>query len=213
MHPNLRLGIAAAILIAAAVFLQASNSEVLPPHLPLNSFPSQLNDWQGTDLAIPSEVLGVLGSGDFLLRQYQDKRSSNSMELFLAFFPSQRTGDTIHSPKNCLPGSGWYPVESNRIIISAPGHAPFLANRYLIAKGDDRQLVVYWYWAHNRAVASEYWAKFFLVKDSIQLHRSDGSLVRVNTPLASDESADVAEKRLNSLIDSVVPILNQFVPR
>ena len=90
----------------------------------------------------------VLGAGDFLLRVYQDSsRRQPYVDLFLAYFPSQRTGDTIHSPKHCLPGSGWLPVESSRVTLALPGHSPFLANRYVIAKGTDRQLVLYWYLA------------------------------------------------------------------
>jgi EpsI family protein len=83
----------------------------------------------------------------------------------------------------------------------------------VIAKGTDRQLVLYWYWAHNRAVASEYWAKFYLVKDSIQMHRTDGSLVRVTTLLAPNETADQAQQRLLAFAQNVVPLLNEYIPR
>jgi len=156
----------------------------------------------------------VLGQGDFLLRVYQDDSGRNpDVDLFLAYFSSQRAGDTIHSPKNCLPGAGWSPIEASRISISSPGRAPFLANRYIIAKGAERQLVLYWYWAHDRAVASEYLAKFYLVADSIRMNRSDGSLVRVTTPLRSGESADAALDRLLAFAGKVVPVLNGFVPR
>src|SRR5207253_1445167 len=82
------------------------------------------------------------------------------------------------------------------------------ANRYIIAKGAERQLVLYWYWAHDRAVASEYLAKFYLVADSIRMNRSDGSLVRVTTPLRSEESADAALDRLLAFAGKVVPVLN-----
>ncbi len=215
MTRNHRLAIAAITLIAATIFLHASGgNETLPPHLPLHSFPSHLNAWDGTDVTIPQSSLNVLGPGDFLLRDYQDRSSSApDVSLFLAFFASQRAGDTIHSPKNCLPGSGWYPLESSRIQIALPGHEPFPVNRYVIAKGADRQLVLYWYWAHNRAVASEYWAKFYLISDSIRLQRSDGSLVRVITLLAPDETPDHAQQRLLSFAGNVVPLLNQYIPR
>jgi len=73
--------------------------------------------------------------------------------------------------------------------------------------------VLYWYWAHDRAVASEYLAKFYLVADSIRMNRSDGSLVRVTTPLRSGESADAALDRLLAFAGKVVPVLNGFVPR
>ena len=215
MNSSARFLIAAVLLAVTAIFLQArSRNELVPVRQPLKAFPQQLGEWTGTDVAIPQDVLDVLGQGDFLLRVYQDDSGrSPEVDLFLAYFSSQRAGDTIHSPKNCLPGAGWSPIEASRISISSPGRAPFPANRYIIAKGAERQLVLYWYWAHDRAVASEYWAKFYLVADSIRMNRSDGSLVRVTTPLRSGESTDAALDRLLAFAGKVVPVLNGFVPR
>jgi len=212
---HLRFALAATLLAATALLLHARNrNEILAPREPFASFPHQLGEWEGSDVSIAQDVRDVLGPGDFLLRVYQGTSVRQpSVALFLAYFPSQRAGDTIHSPKNCLPGAGWSPVESARVTISLPGRAPFPANRYVIAKGVDRQLVIYWYWAHDRAVASEYWAKFYLVADSIRLSRSDGSLVRVTTPLLAGETADAAQQRLLSFAGNVVPLLNNYVPR
>jgi EpsI family protein len=208
--------VAAALLIAAAaVFLRThSRGEVFPPRLPLNSFPQQIGAWSGTDVPIPKDVLDVLGPGDFLLRVYRNQQQTQpSADLFIAYFPSQRTGDTIHSPKNCLPGAGWAPVESSRITLTMPGHGPFPANRYVISKGAARELVLYWYWAHGRGVASEYWAKFYLVADSIRMNRSDGALVRIVTPMYAGETADAAEQRLLPFAASVIPLLESYIPR
>ena len=215
MNSGARFFVAAALLAITAIFLHVrSRNEILPVRQPLKAFPQQLGEWGGTDVAIPQDVLDVLGAGDFLLRVYQDDSGRNpDVDLFLAYFPSQRAGDTIHSPKHCLPGAGWSPIEASRISISSPGRAPFLANRYIIGKGAERQLVLYWYWAHDRAAASEYLAKFYLVADSIRMNRSDGSLVRVTTPLRSGESADAAQDRLLAFAGKVVPVLNGFVPR
>ena len=215
MNSTARFLIAAALLAVTAIFLHArSRTELVPVRLPLKAFPQQLGEWTGTDVAIPLDVLDVLGQGDFLLRVYQDGSGRNpDVDLFLAYFSSQRAGDTIHSPKNCLPGAGWSPIEASRISISSPGRAPFPANRYIIAKGAERQLVLYWYWAHDRAVASEYLAKFYLVADSIRMNRSDGSLVRVTTTLRSEESVGAALDRLLAFAGKVVPVLNSFVPR
>src|SRR6266568_1699296 len=194
-----RFLIVVAVLGGTALMLHArNNAEIIPARQPLSSFPAALNGWSSNDLALPKAVLDVLGPGDFLLRRYQNASTNSFVDLFIAYFPSQRSGDTIHSPKNCLPGSGWTPIQSDRIEVSLPGQASFPANRYVIARGEDRQLVVYWYWAHNRAVASEYSAKFYLVADSIRLHRSDGSLIRVTTPLARGESVDAAQQRVLS---------------
>lgn len=212
---TLRFAFTAALIVAAAIFLHAhSGSEVFPPRLPLKSFPTQVGNWEGTDVAIDKDVLAVLGPGDFLLRVYQNQQQPQPYaDLFIAYFASQRTGDTIHSPKNCLPGAGWAPVENTRVNLTLPGHAPFPANRYVIAKGDSRDLVLYWYWAHDRGVASEYWAKFYLVADSIKMNRSDGALVRISTQMNPGETPDAAEQRILPFASSIMPMLDNYVPR
>ena len=215
MKPHWRFAVIVALLASTAIFLQArGHKESLPGREPLASLPFHLGPWTGTDVPMQPDVLAILGPGDFLQRFYEDTSASQPyVDLFLAYFPSQRTGDTIHSPKHCLPGAGWLPTESRRISISFPGRAPFEVNRYVIAKGDERQLVLYWYWAHNRAEASEYWAKFYLVTDSIRLNRSDGSLVRVITPLPQGETTEAAQQRLLSFAGNVVPQLDRYIPR
>jgi len=212
---TVRFVLAALVIAGAAIFLQAhTRAEVFPPRLSLSAFPLQMGAWSaGGDVAIAKDVLDVLGPGDFLLRVYQNGERPQPANLFIAYFPTQRTGDTIHSPKNCLPGAGWTPIESSRITLTVPGHAPFRANRYIIAKGDARQLVLYWYWAHDRGVASEYWAKLYLVADSIRMNRSDGALVRITTPIVAGETADDAAKRVLPFAASVVPLLENYIPR
>jgi EpsI family protein len=215
MRLKWRFWVAAALLSGTALLLYARNSsEIIPARQPLASFPRTLGSWaSSSDIPLSPEILDILGPGDFLLRDYRDSASAAYVNLFIAYFPTQRSGDAIHSPKNCLPGAGWTPVQSDRIMVSVPGHPPFAANRYLIARGEDRQLVLYWYWAHDRAVASEYAAKFYLVADSIREHRSDGSLIRVTTGLAPDESLDSGERRLLALAGDVVPLINGYVPQ
>lgn len=212
---TLRFTLAAALIVAAAVFLHArTHNEVFPPRAPLKSFPVQLGNWTGADRSIGQDELAVLGPGDFLLRDYaNDQRPEPAINLFMAYFPSQRTGETPHSPQHCLPGSGWTPIENKRIELSIPGHAPFPVNRYVIANGDARELVLYWFWAHDRGVASEYWNKYYLVKDSIELHRSDGSLVRLITPMSPGESIAAAQSRLQPFAAQVIPLLNTYIPR
>ena len=215
MKPNWRFALTTALLITAAIFLQVrGRSEILPSHEPLASLPYQLGPWVGADVPMDREVREILGPGDFLQRFYENTSVIQPpVNLFLAYFPSQRDGDTIHSPKHCLPGGGWSPTESSTISITIPGHAPFEANRYVIAKGNDRQLVFYWYSAHDRDVASEYWAKFYLVTDSIRLNRSDGALIRVITPLPPGEDADVGQQRLLSFVENLIPLLDSYIPR
>ena len=211
---DIRFAVALLLLTGTGVLLHSRNGEVIRSHKPLSEFPQEFVEWRGKDLQIPKDVSEVLGSGEFLFRNYSNISSSQPpVNVFVAYFPSQRFGDTIHSPKNCLPGAGWSPLASSRITLPFPGEEPLEVNRYLVAKGAQRALVLYWYWAHGRAVASEYWAKFYLVEDSIRLNRSDGSLIRVATELGQDESAADAEQRLLSLLNVVFPAIEEYIPR
>jgi len=187
---------------------------VIPVHAPLASIPAQLGRWRGTDEPIPSDVLETLGRGDFLSRTYRDDSVTSSfVNLFIAYFPSQRAGDTIHSPQNCLPGSGWFPLDVDRLVLAGPGHASFPVNRYYIAKGDDRALVLYWYWAHDRGMASEYWAKFYLITDAIRLNRSDGALIRLTSFVRPGETTEKVQQSLISFGGELVQVINPYVPR
>ena len=109
--------------------------------------------------------------------------------------------------------SGWAPRENTRIDLQMPGHSPFPVNRYIIAKGDSRELVLYWFWAHNRGVASEYWNKFYLVSDSIKMNRSDGSLIRIISPVQPGETIAAAQQRITPFVNQVLPLLNDYIPR
>ncbi len=211
----MRFVLAALLIGVAAILLQArSRIEIVPPHLPLSSFPAELLNWSSTEVIQDADTLAVLGHGDFLERVYEDPNGKLPyVDIFLAYFPSQRTGETPHSPQNCLPGSGWNPDENTRITLSIPGHAPFPANRYVISKGNSRQLVLYWFWAHDRGVASEYWAKYYLVKDAIAMNRSDGALVRFVTPMFPGETPNAAQQRILPFTSAVVPMLNNYFPR
>lgn len=202
------------LLGACAAFLQArSTKEAVPPHENLASFPKTIEAWHGEDVVLDQATLDVLGPGDFLMRDYVRSSSEPVINLYLAYFPSQRAGDTIHSPQNCLPGAGWTPVESKQIAFAAGNGTTIPINRYIIAKGPSRELVFYWYQAHGKVTPSEYWAKIYLVTDAIRMNRTDGALVRVITPIenASDEGA--AQARASEFTQRVLPLLDSYIPR
>ena len=129
-----------------------------------------------------------------------------------ASFPSQSTGDTIHSPKNCLPGSGWTPMETSYLQVPLPGRPPLRVNRYVIAQGSARDLVLYWYQAHGRTTPSEYWARLYLVADAIRMNRTDGALVRIITPIAQGETTGHAQERAIGFAQQVVPAIDNYIP-
>ncbi len=216
---SIRFWIAAALMLATALLLQVhSRSEVFPPRAPLSSLPLQIDGWTGTDSILDRQTLDILGPGDFLVRDYENTGQTEPypqpwINLYIAYFPSQKTGDTIHSPNHCLPGAGWVPTSREVVWIARPGGLSFPVNRYVVSKLGERQLVLYWFQAHGRAVASEYWAKYYLVSDSIRMNRSDGGLVRLMTPMLNGESRDAAQARLMQLGSQLLPLLDSYIPR
>ncbi len=214
MKSNLiRFVVVAVLLAGTAVLLRARDrGETLPLRQPLAEFPMQAGPWRGEDIPLQPEIKAILGDGDFMVRFYRAPEQPY-IDFFLAYFPTQRTGSTIHSPQNCLPGAGWSPVNFSRIPLPFAGPGEHKVNRYVISKGLDRQLVLYWYQSNGRVVASEYWAKIFLVTDSIRRNRSDGALLRVVTPIARGESEASAEQRAMSFVGEIYPQLDRFIPR
>lgn len=201
------------LLLAAALFLHRYvQAEALPPHQALASFPSQIGPWNGTTLTIPSGDLAILGPGEFLERFYNDP-GKPGVDLFLAYFPSQRTGDTIHSPKHCLPGSGWTPVRSS--VITVPwGEGNILqANYYVLQLGLSREIVLYWFQSHGRTVASEYWARLYLLADALRINRTDGALIRVITPVANGETLTSGKERALTFTRLILPLLGKYIPQ
>jgi len=214
MRSQLRFILTVLLLAGTALFLRSrGQAESLPPRQPLDSFPLQVGAWEGKDLAISEETRLVLGDGEFLQRIYGRNSQEPYIDLFIAYFPTQRTGSTMHSPQNCLPGSGWTPLEKSQLPLAQPNGRSVIVNRYVIAKGLNHELVLYWYQAHGRVVASEYWAKFYLVADSIRMNRSDGALVRLLTPLLPGESVDSGQARVLEFARAMTPTLESYVPR
>ena len=131
-------------------------------------------------------------------------------ELGINLDSSQRTGDTIHSPKHCLPGAGWVPGRAGDVSIPLLSDGSVTVNDYLIQKGRDKQLVLYWCQARGRTIASEYWAKLWMVLDALRRHRTDGALVRVIAPTGKAESE--ARERAVEFVRSLYPRLKDFIP-
>jgi EpsI family protein len=190
-----------------------SRSELMPEVPPFSLFPAQLGDWQkAKEYPIDKETQGVLRANDLLSREYVNLSAQTNAFLFIAFFKTQRYGQAPHSPKNCLPGAGWEQIESGTISIAVPEwQGPIVANRYLVANGEDKVLAIYWYQGHHRVIASEYSAKFWLVMDAIRYNRSDTSLVRVTVPVRDDDT-DTATKTGVAFVQSLFPALVKQLP-
>jgi len=217
---QIRMIVVAVCLIGTSVYLsEASRAEVLPPREPLASLPMSVGGWTGyREADFTPEILAILGVDDYITRTYA--RDRLPIGLYVGYHTSQRQGDTIHSPLNCLPGAGWQPVDVGRAVIpvkGAPGAGnvtmPVEVNRVMIAKGIERQLVFYWYQSHRRVVAGEYRAKIYTVLDSVRYNRTDAALVRVIVPVAEDDvQARDAERRATAFVQDLFPLLGPHLP-
>ncbi len=181
----------AVLLVQMAGLVAVSRRENVPLTLPLSEFPAQLGAWSlAQEGVVDEDTMAVLKADDVLSRVYVDQAQRRGASLFVAYFKSQRTGQTVHSPKNCLPGSGWTPSASDVVTIAIPGRAePIVVNRYVVAKGDDKSVVLYWYQSRDRVIASEYRAKFYLVADAIRYNHTDTALVRIIVPVSGNDTA------------------------
>lgn len=194
------------------LYYTAAAREAPPLNMPLAGFPTQLGGWNMLrDAPIESEVQAVLHADDTLNRVYGDA-SGRAVSLFIAYFRTQRFGQSPHSPKNCLPGSGWMPEETGFQDVPIPGTGRVInVNRYVVSHGDERSMVLYWYQSRDRVVAAETWAKFWLVLDSIRYHRSDTSIIRVVMPVSGDGGAKAIETGVR-FIQSLYPALRGYLP-
>lgn len=170
------------LMLQGVLYYAASGSERTPLAAPLAAFPATLNDWHMVqEGVVEKETLDVLRADDTLFRIYQNDNLRVQGSLFIAYFQTQRQGQSPHSPKNCLPGSGWQPEEND--VVNVPvGNETININHYVVSKGDEASIVYYWYQSQGRAIAGEFAAKFYLIEDSIRKHRSDTALVRIIVP-------------------------------
>ena len=215
MSPLVRALALCAMMVATTVFLANSRRAEVPlPRTDFDSFPMNIGPWRAVvDPPLDEAVLKVLGADDYLSRVYY-RPGGAAVGLFMGFYASQRQGDTIHSPLNCLPGSGWEPVSQGRLMIPAVGGAgpDIEVNRYIVQKGLDRQMVLYWYQSHGRVVASEYKSRLFLIADAMRLNRTDGAMIRVIAPIRSAQDESNAEALATTFVHALFPQLSGYLP-
>lgn len=211
--------VAVAMLLSTWGSLQLlSHGEPVLSKKPFSEFPLAINSrWEGKELGIERDVLDVLKLTDYMMRVYVPVRTEQAVSgfrlpvyLYVGFYGSQRTGATYHSPKNCLPGAGWQFVEAEPVVVTGPEGADVTVNKVLIQKGLDKQVILYWYQDRGRVLASEYWAKAYLIWDAMTMHRTDGSLVRISLPVGT--SVEDAYREGLAFMQDAWPMLQEYLP-
>jgi exosortase D (VPLPA-CTERM-specific) len=187
--------------------LISNRSEVIPERSRFVTFPMIIGEWHGRPSLLETWAENSLALDDYVLSDYS-KLDGKVVNLYVAYYASQRTGESPHSPLVCIPGNGWSITKLERLDADT---APPL-NRAIIERNGSRQLVYYWYEERGRSIASEYWSKWYLLSDSITKNRSDGALIRLITAVAPGEQERDADNRLRVFMRDLQPRLREYLP-
>jgi EpsI family protein len=204
---------------ALELHMRGDVDRVLPSR-PLNELPVTIGTRNSVDIPIDDETLAILGKGDFLQRVYVPPRDAPAAKpgdhaevgLYIAYFPTQRTGQSIHSPQNCLPGAGWTFQNSSVTSFTDSTGKQFSVGDYLITNGTLTEEALYWYQLHGQSIASDYKAKLYTLADSIRYGRTDEALIRIMTPVGPGEARDDARERAVGFAKEIAPLLPAYVP-
>lgn len=207
----LRMCATAGVLIGSYVLLHGiSHGEPVVSPQPLRNLPNAVGNWNAQEQPLPEQIVQAVGVSDYVNRVYI-RPSNPPVQLYVGYYASQRTGDTMHSPKNCLPGAGWDPIYAGYATIPLPSAQEIVVNEYVIQKDLNKQMVWYWYQGRGRVIASEYAGKFWMVTDAILRNRTDGALVRLITPMRDGDAK--ARTRLTEFAQSLFPDLDAIIPK
>ena len=218
MKKDVRLILMVIILSAAAAgasyLMHSSGNEQVPQREDLSRFPETTGDWTMTeDRQLTAGEMRELKADDYLSRTYRSSEGLTAY-LFIAFYSSQRHRQTLHSPQNCLPGSGWTMGDHR---IHSPGNDSQgrrrEINEYVIEKDGSQMLAFYWYHGRGRVDAGDFIGRVHTISDAVMLGRTDGAIVRVITPLAGAESENRARASALALIDQLLADLDRYIPR
>lgn len=186
------------LLVAGGILLFGVGQQRLPElRAPLvTALPDRIRGMEGRDGAISEDEAAVAGFTDYALRVYGETDPEGDgivlgdrwASIYLGFYETQTRGRTIHSPKNCLPGSGWEALSSTTADIDVPDGEAVSVNRYVLQNGDARALVLYWYQGRGRVAHDEYLVKWDLLRDAALRRRTDEALVRVVVPIGESEA-------------------------
>ncbi|HKQ29646.1 MAG TPA: VPLPA-CTERM-specific exosortase XrtD, partial [Burkholderiales bacterium] len=203
--------IAALVLVGIATVaasLLGMRAEVAPPRMSFGGFPTQLEQWRGRVERIDPIYLDQLKLTDYVMHDYRID-GQPPVNLYIAYYDSQRKGESSHSPRTCIPGGGWRINSITPRVLDGVQAAglPLAVNRTEIQRGSERMLVYYWFQQRGRILTNEYAVKWYIFQDALTQNRTDGAMLRLTTVLAQSEDWQQADDRLHRLAGLVTPTL------
>lgn len=196
----------------AFILIRHRGDESVPLTRSFSEFPLSIGGWEGTSLTLSDKEKQILRADDYALVNYAPDAGGAPVLFYMAYYSHQTAQSNIHSPKNCLPGSGWVVLNSStiKVPLDSAGKNKVSINESVIQKGLSKQVVLYWYQERGRIFDNEYWGRFYLVKDALMLHRTDGALVRISMSLTGTVQNTVNTEL--SLARTVSPLLSEYIP-
>ncbi len=185
--------------------------EKIPIKKSFDSFPMKIDEWTGTKGVMGQRFIDALDFSDYLLADYVNPRGE-VINFYVAYYETQRKGESIHSPTTCLTGGGWIFKDRQEVELHIPGRKPFPVQRALIQQNGTRQVTYYWFPMRGRVLANAYQMKLYNFLDALILHRTDGALVRVMTPLGPEETEADGDARIQHFLEKALPVLDQYLP-
>jgi EpsI family protein len=207
--------VAVSVLLATVAIARTVDfREKVPLMRPFADFPLRIGEWNGSRSAMEQMYLDSLHLSDYLLVDYRNP-AGKSVNLYVAYYASQRKWESVHSPATCLPGNGWVFEESGPAQISFSGASSpsMTVRRAFMQKSGERMLVYYWFPQRGRVLTGIEQMKLYTFWDALTRQRTDGALVRLITPLDSGEEPAAAEERLRGFCRAAVPVLDEFLPK
>lgn len=216
---GLRNGLLQPVFITAVVLIAATFAfskgvdfrEKIPIKKSFSEFPLAIGAWQGTPEQMEQQFIEVLHFSEYIMINYRDPQD-REIGFYVAYYESQRKGETTHSPETCLPGSGWTFEESGTAMMPTGNGGTMEVSRAFMEKSGSRQLMYFWFPQRGRILTSLWQVKLYSFWDALTLHRTDGALVRIITPLYTTEKMEEAEARLQRFTKEIAPVLDGFLP-
>lgn len=196
--------------VGCLITLFIDRQQVMPLAAPLSTLPAELAGFHGVDRVIPENEQQAAGMSAYSFRTY-GADSAIVFTTYVGYYDHQTQGKTIHSPKNCLPGSGWEALAQSETTVATP-RGPETVNRYLLQNGQQRALVYYWYQGRGRVAANEYQVKWELLRDSAIRGRSEEALVRIVVPLTPERDEQAAAALASRVASQLIPSVYQVLP-
>ena len=212
---------AATLALGCLMLFGMREQQKIQPRAHMATIQLDAPGYETKDIVIDTNERRVAGMDDYLYRTFKKDSLDLGYSAYVGYYTYQQQGKAIHSPKNCLPGAGWEPLESAPRTIALGDGGSVTVNRYLLANKGAQALVYYWYQGRGRVEYDEYKVKWYLLRDAAVHGRTEEALGRIVIPIhpdslrakgpkatyaAADEQADALTRQLVPKVNAVVPV-------